>query len=46
MGRNELTCHELEGLGLDGLIGIGLRNSTHCDCGEKNPTEKDSTREI
>jgi hypothetical protein len=28
----ELTCHELEGLGLDGLIGIGLRNSTHFDC--------------
>jgi hypothetical protein len=24
-----LTCHELEGLGLHGLIGIGFRNGTH-----------------
>lgn len=25
------SCDELEGLGLHGLIGIGLRNSTHFD---------------
>jgi hypothetical protein len=27
----ELTSHELEGLGLDGLIGVGFGNSTHVD---------------
>lgn len=26
-----LTSYELEGLGLDGLIGVRLRNSTHFD---------------
>lgn len=32
MGRNTLTSHELEGLGLDGLIGVGLRDgAAHFD---------------
>lgn len=30
-GVEELTCHELEGLGDLRLIGIGFRNSTHFD---------------
>jgi hypothetical protein len=31
-GGSGLTSHELEGLGLEDLIGVGFRNSTHiCD---------------
>ena len=34
-GWIELTCHELEGLGLHGLLGIGFRNGTHFGCERK-----------
>lgn len=31
LDRNQLTCHELEGLGLHRLIGVELRNGRHFD---------------